>query len=313
MSNFHAAKTHSAFYLIQHPGYVRFAGDTRGEYLQSQTTNDLDLLSRSRTLPSLLTSATGRILERFVLIDEGDAIGMVTQPGHGPGLAEYFSKRVFFNDKVTIEDRSAQSAQLELHGADAAKVLAKLGFAAAPGLDEIVSAQWQGADLRAIAEEGFGNDLRYLLVFPRSLRDQLTNWLVALSIPQLDFTARELLRIEAGVAGDPEFQNEYTPFEVGLDRLVSADKGCYTGQEVLARQVTYEKVVRHMVRLKAAAPLEAGSAIFADGKEIGKVSSAARTPQAGSVGLAVVRKPHGQAGEHLEVRTSGSTLVAQIL
>lgn len=312
-----AAKTNAAFYVIQHPGYIRFSGETRRDYLQRQTTNDLDLLSPGRALPSLLTSATGRILERFTLIEEGNAIGMITQPGHGPGLAEYFAKRVFFNDKVVVEDVSEQFAQVELHGPAASELLTKLGFAAAPGLDEIAVTQLDGTDLHALGEEGFAGELRNLLMLPATHGDLMTSRLLDLST-QLDFPTREALRIEAGIAGDPEFQNEYTPFEVGLDRLVSADKGCYTGQEVLARQVTYDKVVRHMVRLKATAPLEPGAAVFAVGenratsKEIGKISSAAHSLQLGHIALAVVRKPHGQLGEQVEVRSPESTLLAQV-
>lgn len=307
------ANTYAAFYVIRHPGYLRFEGDTRREYLQRQTTNNLDHLAGDRALPSLLTSATGRILERFTLIDEGEAMGMLTQPGHGPGLAEYFGKRVFFNDKVVVEDRSAQWTQVELHGPNAASLLTELGFAAAPRLDEIAAAQWQGAELRALGEEGFVGELRYLLLISAPQRDQLTDRLIDLGATPLDFPNRELLRVEAGIAGDPEFQNEYTPFEVGLDRLVSTDKGCYTGQEVLARQVTYDKVVRHLVRLKATAPFEPGSAVYAEGKEVGKLSSVANSPEAGHIGLAILRKPHGQAGEPLEVRSSTSTLIAQIV
>lgn len=310
---FTSSKTNAAFYVIQHPGYVRFAGDTRREYLQRQTTNNLDYLAANRALPSLLTSPTGRILERFTLIDEGDAIGMITQPGHGPGLAEYFGKRIFFTDQVTVKDASSQFAQIELHGLQASEVLMKLGFASAPAPNEIVTAQWSGIDVLAFGEEGFVGELRFLLIFSASQRDQLTNRLIDLSVPQLDFATRELLRIEAGMAGDPEFQNEYTPFEVGLDGLVSTDKGCYTGQEVLARQVTYDKVVRHMVRLKAADAFERGASIFVDGKEVGKVSSAANSPEGGHLGLAVIRKPRGQTGSQLEIGPPGSALTAQII
>lgn len=102
-----AATESAAFYLVPNPGYLLISGETRRDYIQRQTTNDIDLLSPTRALSSLLTSPTGRILEFFNLLEIDDAIAMLTQPGHGPGLAAYFQKHIFFNDKVVVQDRSA--------------------------------------------------------------------------------------------------------------------------------------------------------------------------------------------------------------
>jgi folate-binding protein YgfZ len=281
-------------YQFAHPGTVRISGQTGKAYLQRQTTNDMDLLSASRALPNLLTSASGRILEVFTLVEDGEDILMLTQPGHGPGLAEYFGKRIFFNDQVSIKDESADWAQVELIGEEAVTSLKALGFAKAPTLDEVAATQeHSGVPLRAIGESPFGRQPRYLLLYPIGAELKLG--------AAIDFAKREQLRIEAGVAGDPEFQNEYTPFELGMERLVSATKGCYTGQEVLARQVTYDKVVRSLARVQADQELERGASLSADGKTVGQISSVA-----GRVGLAVLRKPHDLAGTQLDCRPSGT-------
>jgi len=303
--DYEAAVKGVAYYVVPEPGYVQVSGDTRRDYLQRQTTNDLDLLTPMRALPTILTSPSGRILEVFTLIENGDAIGLLTQPGHGPGLAAYFQKRVFFNDNVSIEDQSARWAQIEMHGPGAAAKLNDLGFAHTPALDEIVEADWQKSKLRAIGRESLADHPSFHLILPVGKFDQLTNRLVNDRVESLSDESLETLRIEAGLPGTPEFNQEYTPFEVGLDRLVSAEKGCYTGQEVLARQVTYDKVVRHLVQLRAEHPLQAGAAIHAEGKNVGQITSAARSPRLGRVALAMIRKPYDQPGTQVEIKANG--------
>ncbi|MEX1248876.1 MAG: glycine cleavage T C-terminal barrel domain-containing protein [Anaerolineales bacterium] len=311
-SAYTAALEAAAYYVTPQPGSLRFKGETRREYLQRQTTNNLDLLNPQRALPSLLTAANGRILEYFTLLDDGDSIGMLTQPRHGPGLATYFQKRIFFNDKVSVENLRAQQSQIEIHGSQAADLLLKFGFRP-PELDEVIDQQWESCRIRAIGEQGFGPDLKFRVLLPAAAVGQFTDELAGLFIPALQHATREVLRIEAGLAGDPEFNNVYTPFEVGLARLVSADKGCYTGQEVLARQVTYDKIVRQLVRIQAIASLERGADIFAEGKVVGKLSSVAHSPRLGAIGLAVIRRPCDEIGTTLEVHQPAGIITARVI
>jgi folate-binding protein YgfZ len=280
---------HTMHYQWAHPGTVRISGATRKDYLQRQTSNDMDLLSPTRALPNLLTSASGRILEVFTMVEDGDDLLMITQAGHGPGLAQYFAKRIFFNDQVVIKDESAAWGQAELLGNDAEDTLKQLGFARVPQLDEVLEAEHEGTRLRAIGEAPFGATPRVRLLFPAGAKLSLGE--------TIDFAKREQLRIDAGVAGDPEFQNEYTPFELGLERLVAATKGCYTGQEVLARQVTYDKIVRQLAKVQSDQPLEPKTQLFVEGKAAGQVSSAI-----GNRGLAVLRKPHHEPGTALTAK-----------
>src|SRR5690606_20126883 len=100
------------------------------------------------------------------------------------------------------------------------EALAALGLPTAPALDEVMNV----GEFYIIGAEGC---VRVLL--PAHLADQLTSRLVDQSVPLLSEETRELIRIEAGRAGAPEFTDAYTPFEVGLERYVSDSKGCYTG------------------------------------------------------------------------------------
>jgi folate-binding protein YgfZ len=305
-----AANENAAIYPIPNPGYLLISGETRREYLQRQTTNDIDLLSPTRVLPTMLTAPTGRILEYYILLEVGDSIAMLTQPGHGPGNAVYFQKRIFFNDKVTIQDQSGDWPQIEVLGPSAPDLLMRLGFPHSPGPDEILEIEWHGAKLSGFGVMSFGSIERFRLIAPSTHINQLSKELN--NYPTLSFSSREILRLEASHAGDPELAAETTPFELGMDRLVSTSKGCYTGQEVLARQVTYDKVVRRLVRLRADQLMSAGSSLSVDGKSVGQITSAAISPREGPIALGIVRKPYDERGTSLLAQGENSSVKATV-
>jgi len=312
-SAYQAAREGLAYYIVPDAGTLLITGETRVEYLQRQSTNDMGLLTPDRALPNILTSASGRILEVFTLVQDDDAILLMTQPGHATGLAAYFQKHLFFNDQVKVEDRSQHWVQLELHGPQAAAALAELGFEHKPGLDEVAYTEFEGQPMRVIGEEGYTDAVSFKLLVSKSMAEQLVERLKTIGAESQDLQTRELLRIESGKPGIPEFVDSNTPFELGLDRYVSAEKGCYTGQEVLARQVTYDKVVRNLARLSAAEPIPVGAAVQAEGKTIGTVSSAAVSPRLSELALAVLRKPFAQPGTNVLVQMDGRVIPARVL
>jgi folate-binding protein YgfZ len=108
-------------------------------------------------------------------------------------------------------------------------------------------------------------------------------------------------RVELGrPAPGAELTGEYNPLEAGLAWACAENKGCYTGQEIIARQVTYDKVTRMLVGLHSARPLAAGAALTADGREVGAVTSVAWSPALDAhLALAIVKRPHNAAGATL--------------
>lgn len=312
-AGYYAAHEALAYYVVPEPGTLVISGETRVEYLQRQSTNDMGLLSPNRAVPNILSSASGRILEVFSLIQDGDSLLLITQPGHGAGLAAYFQKYLFFNDKVKIEDRSQDWTQIELHGPQASAWLSELGIEHSPVLDEVLKIEFAGQPLRVIGEEGFVSALSFKLILPRPSAENMIEHLKDSGAHALDLQTREISRVESGKAGSPEFVDTNTPFEIGLDRYVSAEKGCYTGQEVLARQVTYDKVVRQLAQLSANQAIPVGAALQAEGKTVGTVSSAAISPRLGPLALAVLRKPFPTAGSDLDLQKDGSVVPVKVL
>jgi aminomethyltransferase len=102
--------------------------------------------------------------------------------------------------------------------------------------------------------------------------------------------AYEILRIEAGL---PEFGSEIMddslPLEVGLRRAVSFSKGCYIGQEIIARMDSRGRLAKELLGVRAAAAVRPGDEIWQEGREQGRVTSAASSPRLGHIALASVR------------------------
>jgi folate-binding protein YgfZ len=130
----------------------------------------------------------------------------------------------------------------------------------------------------------------------------------------LDQEAHELERIRLGLpAVGQELSEAYTPLEVGLAGLVAENKGCYTGQEVLARQLTYDKVTRALVRLQLSEPVPVGSPVWSQGRALGEITSAPPLTSTKPLALAVLKKPYHTPGSQVEVGAGAARILAEVL
>ena len=91
-----------------------------------------------------------------------------------------------------------------------------------------------------------------------------------------------------------------------VDRAISFTKGCYIGQETVARLHYKGKPNRHLRGLRLSAPVEAGEPLLLDGKELGRIGTACISPALGPIGLAIVRR-EADPGDVVEAGTSGAT------
>ena len=298
----------NAFYsVLENPGYLRLRGSDRRAYLQRQTTNDLDLLAPYRCLLTILTSPNARILDVLRLFESKDedlgeeAIDILTLPGRGLRTLDYFRQRIFFMDKVSIEDLSSRSAQVIIDGPRAEEILEGVGFSGPPRPGEWLGGSATGAGWMVLNAGGFAGE-GYLVLVPAEGQRALEDRLTALDAVKISRPVYEILRVEAGIPGpDGELTDKYTPFEVGLGHAVSDSKGCYTGQEVLARQVTYDKVTQQVVGLRLEASVEPGDPVLVEGRRSGAVTSAVHSPRFGPIALGVVRRPHHSPGTIVEI------------
>ncbi|HEX9029385.1 MAG TPA: glycine cleavage T C-terminal barrel domain-containing protein [Anaerolineales bacterium] len=295
-SGYQAALHSAAFFQQPEPGLLRIGGPDRTAFLQRQTTNDMRRLAAGQPLFTVLTSPTARILDVFYLLQEPETILVITLPGRGASTARFLKSRIFFMDKVTVQNASSEFAQVDVIGPQAADRLKPLRV-------ELASGTNQGADFSF--ESGLVHVVRlspaaglgWRLLAPAEQTDALIARLTKLEIMPLDAETYHVLRVEAGlpVSGN-ELNESYTPLETGLEVAISSEKGCYTGQEIIARQITYDKVTQHLCGLRLENNVNPGDKVWAEGKTIGAITSTALSPRLGSIALAILKRPYHQPG-----------------
>jgi folate-binding protein YgfZ len=308
---YQAAISGSAFYLWENPGFLHIHGADQRTFLQRQTTNDLQGLNTSGCLVTVLTNPAARILDVLTLLVESDGLLVITLPGRGGSTFNYLRSRIFFNDKVTIDNTSQEMALIDLIGPESGSLFAQMGIGPAPVENTVVSTERDGGSLIGFVQHGLGYRLACQA---RHLPDLLAT-LEKKGTVQLSFDTYELLRIEAGVpAGGLELTDEYTPLEAGLGWAISAAKGCYTGQEVIARQITYDKVTRHLAGLNLDQATQVGEGIFStdEDRQVGMITSAAVSPRLGPIALAILRRPYNEPGSQVAVGKNEGSLATVV-
>ncbi len=309
-ADYSAALSGAVYYPLPDCGYLRLQGADRLTYLQRQTSNDLNRLQPERSVLTALLTPTARILDVLRVVHESDqALGVLTLPGRASATARYFSSRIFFRDKVTLTDASSELFQLELFGPTAPDLLERFGLPRMATPDEVKSATIAGVAARVIAQPGFSG-LAYRLLAPSAHQARLEAILEDNGALRLTESNYHILRVENGLPGAGfELSAEFTPLEVGLQSAVAEGKGCYTGQEVIARQITYDKITQRLVGLRLGAPVTTGERIWADAKPVGVVTSAVVSPRFGPIALAVIRRPYFQAGSSVIIGNNSSVVV----
>jgi folate-binding protein YgfZ len=293
--DYEAALTGCAFYPQATAGYLRIGGPDRQPFLQRQSTNDLGLLSPQRSVTTILTSATARILDVLTLIAEPEAIGAITLPGLTAATTRFLRSRIFFMDNVTLEDASGEFAQIDLIGPKAAQMLLQLGVEHVPSQSDLVLGDISGMRVQVLSQQGLG----YRLLVAAEQTEKITTAIAESGAARLAPEHYAVIRVEAGLpAAGHELTEDYTPLETGLAWAISKDKGCYTGQEVIARQITYDKITRQLVGLKTEGKAETGGRVWTleDNKSAGNITSAAFSPRFGHIALAVIKRPYHEPG-----------------
>ena len=114
-----------------------------------------------------------------------------------------------------------------------------------------------------------------------------------------------VLRIRSGRPGGAELSADYIPLEVGLWDEISFSKGCYTGQEIIARMESRERIAKAMVRVKLSHHLAAPAPLYSGGRAVGQLTSSVVAPDGKLFALAVVKLSHCKAGATLDFERGG--------
>lgn len=267
------------------------------DLLHRLSTQDLRGLAPGRGAVTVLTTPKGRIVERLFVHHLG-AAGILLVAGRGGGrrTAEHL-QRYTFRERTELRDVSEATCHFALIGPRARQTAARAGLPVPQGLGA-ASLSVQGGEASVVGGDGFsGEGLSVIAPVEAAAmvwRRLLEAVLEAGGSPIGD-EALEAWRVLRGHPGPRrELTEEHNPLEAGLWDAVSFTKGCYVGQEVVARLRTYDKVSREILALvlpegEAAPP--PGSTVRVGGLEVGSVTSAVVPPGGRRpVALAYVKK-----------------------
>ena len=289
---------------------LRIGGPDRAKFLHNLTTNDVKRLSDGSGHESFVTSPQGKVLAYLTVLAVDDATILVrTDPGSVEALLKHLRKYGVFDD-VAIDDVSAGTFEYHLAGPASGTILEQLGIEQ-PSEGDLRhrSAEPAGVAVRLIRESPTGR-AGFTLIGPVGGGDAVQAALAGLGVTALDDPTFEALRIEAGTPiSGPDVTPGHLPQEVGRDkRAINFVKGCYLGQETVARLDALGHVNRIFKGLRFAGPTvpPTGTPLSFEGKVVGSVTSSAFSPGWGApIGLGYVRVAQASAGTKLAATVEG--------
>jgi folate-binding protein YgfZ len=280
-------------------GKLLVTGSEAAEYLQGQLTNDVEGLAAGEGCYAALLDRKGHMqADMRVLVVGEEKIWIDTEPEALAAARRHLEMYKIGRD-VDVVDAGAERAIVSLIGPRSAELA---GSSPLPEYchEEIAV---DGIECPAVGT-ALGIDL-----IPRAEdRERLIAALAEAGAPAVDPEAAEIVRIESGV---PRFGSEMDtatmPAEAGIvASAVNFEKGCYIGQETVARLHYKGKPNRHLRGLQLSAPASPGAILSLGEKEVGKLGGTCVSPVRGAIGLAIVRR-EAEPGAELLVGEDGVT------
>lgn len=297
-------------------GKIEVAGKDRATFLHGLVASDVKALLPGQGCETALLDVYGKITALLVIHCLADRLVLETDPQ----LAEPLSgaiDRYLFSEQAELEDVTPAWGILTIAGPAARKIVEQAVGTPVPELS-----RWQhvvvpsvGAEVRVVRTEETGEEGYDLWVRAEGL-GRLWERLREAGARPIGRGAWNVLRVEAGVVRyGTDVDASTLLLEAPLPESYSLSKGCYLGQEVIAR-ITYRGHVNRKIvgfRFADARVPPAGAPVLVEGKEVGRITSAVLSPALGvALALGFLRREHHEPGTRVEVRGGDEPLAAEV-
>lgn len=302
------------------------SGSEAVQFLNGLITNDMKTLAESHWMPAAFPNVQGRLIASVRVVRKpDDATGkkpisfflIDTEPATREAVLKTIERFTLAGD-FHVVDLTSQTALLSLQGKRAAEIIGSVMGESASGISAYGATQieWQKRSLTVLrathtAEDGFD------IVVSADQATALWDALVNVGATPVGQEALDRLRIEAGIPRygiDMDETNVVT--ETGLDEAVSYTKGCYIGQEIIARIKYRGHVAKKLVGLFFDRPFKIDQDArikLADDKEIGRITSHTMSPHLGStIALGYVKYDYLAAGTEVRVVSGEREIAARV-
>jgi tRNA-modifying protein YgfZ len=289
-----------AGFLVRDRASLLVGGSDAAEYLQGQLTNDTEALEPQGGCYAALLDRKGHLSSdmRVLRLESGE-LWLDLEPGPAEAVLNHL-RTYSIGREVEIDDVTERWAIVSLIGPRAGELS---GFEGLGPEHAQRFRQWDGTDVLGVATD-VGIDLIVKAEDAATLEDALAS----AGAVRVSDDAAEIIRVESG---RPRFgldmSSEHMPAEAGIvERAVNFEKGCYIGQEPVARLHYRGKPNRTLRGLRLSAPASHGDALFLGDREVGAIGTACLSPAHGPIAVAIVRREAAE-GEQLSVGDGSTT------
>ena len=305
-----AARQGVALVDLSHWGVLKLSGDDRLRYLHNQSTNDFQKLKPGQGCDTVFVTSTARTIDLVTAYALDDAVVLLVSPNRRQQLVEWMDRYIFPMDRVELKDVTHESATFSLIGPGSDALLQTLSDEI-PIENAYASHQefaLNGTKVRVAVGSGLALPGYTLITSAKNAAKLWQTLAEAGAIPMGD-RIWEQLRIEQGrPVPDRELTEDYNPLEAGLWQTISFEKGCYIGQETIARLNTYKGVKQQLWGVRLQAPVAPETVVMLGEEKIGKLTSVTQT-EAGLFGLAYIRTKAGGKGLKVQVGDAEGEIV----
>jgi len=292
---------------------LRLAGPDRVRFANGMLTNDVSLLTPGQAQRAVKADHKGKVQGVLRVRAEQEELLLDVLEPVASAVAGALMKLLIM-DEATLSDASPERTVLCLHGPKAGQVLLAAGYDH-EGLGHLSHRAVKAA--RLVRDDRYGLP-GYELHVPPDEAEAVQAALQEAGARVVDAEAVRTLRIEAGVPIDgPDIDDDTIPLEARLDEALSFTKGCYVGQETIARAKNLGGVKHILVGLVVDGDQvpEAGAPLFAEGveKQAGEVTSAVTSPTLGkTICLGYLRVAHQAVGTVVDIRSAEGSQTATV-
>jgi len=318
---YRAARTAAGLIDLTYRGLLEVSGKDRTRFLNGMVTNDVRSLAPGQGLYAAFLTPRGKLIADARIYASADAYWIDLHEELAPKVRQVLERHLIA-DQVEIRDRSGECVALGVQGPASPELLARLGLEQAKDLKEHqhLEAAILGLPARLIRVSETGDD-GFVILVPASAAPDLWRSLLQAwqreGVAPVGMGTLNILRIEAGIPWYGVDMDETTLLqEAGLEQAVSFSKGCYVGQETVARVAHRGHVNWHLLGLLVHGHdvPEAGARLYHQGRPAGRITSAVRSPALGrTVALAYVRRELKAPGTHLDIVGRDRTLDGEVV
>ncbi|NJK56958.1 MAG: folate-binding protein YgfZ [Pleurocapsa sp. SU_5_0] len=292
-------------------GLLKITGADRLRYLHNQSTNDFEKRKPGQGCDTVFVTSTARTLDLATAYVTEDSVLVLVSPHRQSQLMAWLDRFIFPFDKVELTDISENTAIFSILGERSLSLLSNLASETICLTNSADHHLVTIADVAVRVAQGSGLATPgYTLIM--DLQAAGTVWSKLTTEGAVPFGDRlwENLRIQQGrPTPDRELTEDYNPLEAGLWQTISFEKGCYIGQETIARLNTYNGVKQKLWGIKLDRAVEPQTPITLEDSKIGILTSYTDTPT-GSFGLGYIRTKAGGAGLQVKIGEASGELIS---